>query len=80
MKCQKPKPARMEFMAMTVERKAQSKHHEQHRPQDCKQEISQQKRACGMCRGYCFGSLDTQFLVVQIAVTRDASLISTCST
>lgn len=80
MKCQKPKPARMEFMAMTVERKAQSKHHEQHPPQDCKQEISQQKRACGMCRGYCFGSLDTQFLVVQIAVTRDASLISTCST
>ena len=63
---------------MTVARRVQSKHHEQHPPQDCKQEISQQKKQmCGTCRGYCFGSLDMQFLVVQIAVTRDASLIST---
>mgnify|MGYP006973436574 CR=1 FL=1 len=79
MKCQKPKPARMEYMARTVERRVQSKHHEQHPPQDYKQEISQQKRVCGTCRGYCFGSLDMQFLVAQIAATRDASLISTCS-
>lgn len=62
-------------MAMTIERKVQSMHHEQYPPQDCKQEISQQKT----CKGYCFWSLDMHFLVVQIAVTRDASLISTSS-